>query len=69
MSPLLLDTHAVIWLFEDISLAPKAMAAIEAAHRNETPLLVSPITAVLLVPSVITERVTGLRIMVSQPGK
>ena len=45
MSPLLLDTHAVIWLFEDISLAPKAMAAIEAAHRNETPLLVSPITA------------------------
>src|ERR1700730_7016732 len=42
---LLLDTHAVIWLFEDTSLAPKAMSAIEAAYRNDTPLLVSPITA------------------------
>src|SRR3977135_1290712 len=45
MSPLLLDTHAVIWLFEDNSLAPKAMSAIEAAYRDDTPLLVSPITA------------------------
>jgi PIN domain nuclease of toxin-antitoxin system len=45
MPPLLLDTHAVIWLFEDISLAPKAMSAIEAAYRDDTPLLVSPITA------------------------
>jgi PIN domain nuclease of toxin-antitoxin system len=42
---LLLDTHAVIWLFEDMSLAPKAMSAIEAAYRDDTPLLVSPITA------------------------
>jgi PIN domain nuclease of toxin-antitoxin system len=42
---LLLDTHAVIWLFEDISLAPKAMSAIEAASRDNTSLLVSPITA------------------------
>src|SRR4051794_29142870 len=45
MSPLLLDTHAVIWLFEDLSLAPKAMSAIEAAYHSDTPLLVSPITA------------------------
>ena len=45
MSPLLLDTHALIWLFEDISLAPKAVSAIEAAYRDDTPLLVSPITA------------------------
>jgi PIN domain nuclease of toxin-antitoxin system len=45
MSPLLLDTHAVIWLFEDKSLAPKALSAIEAAYRDDTPLLVSPITA------------------------
>jgi PIN domain nuclease of toxin-antitoxin system len=45
MSPLLLDTHAVIWLFEDTSLAPKAMSAIEVAYRDGTPLLVSPISA------------------------
>src|ERR1700704_1805320 len=45
MSPLLLDTHAVIWLFEDMSLAPKALSAIEAAYRDNTPLLVSPISA------------------------
>jgi PIN domain nuclease of toxin-antitoxin system len=45
MSPLLLDTHAVIWLFEDISLAPRALSAIEAAYHDDTPLLVSPITA------------------------
>lgn len=45
MSPLLLDTHAVIWLFEDMSLAPKAMSAIEAAYRDGTSVLVSPITA------------------------
>src|ERR1700712_4839829 len=45
MPPLLLDTHAVIWLFEDMSLVPKAMSAIEAAYRDNTPLLVSPITA------------------------
>lgn len=45
MSPLLLDTHAVIWLFEDMPLAPKALSAIEGAHRDGLPLLVSPITA------------------------
>jgi PIN domain nuclease of toxin-antitoxin system len=45
MSPLLLDTHAVIWLFEDMPLAPKAMSIIEAAYRDGIPLLVSPITA------------------------
>jgi PIN domain nuclease of toxin-antitoxin system len=45
MSPLLLDTHAVIWLFEDMPLAPKAMSTIEAAYRDGIALLVSPITA------------------------
>src|SRR3954466_5527864 len=45
MPPLLLDTHAVIWLFEDMALAPNAMSAIEATYRDGTPLLVSPITA------------------------
>jgi PIN domain nuclease of toxin-antitoxin system len=45
MPPLLFDTHAVIWLFEDKSLAPKAVSAIAAAYRDGTPLLVSPITA------------------------
>ena len=45
MSPLLLDTHAVIWLFEDMPLAPKAMSAIEAAYHDDTFLLISPITA------------------------
>lgn len=45
MPPLLLDTHAVIWLFEDMSLAPTAMSVIEAVYRDDTPLLVSPITA------------------------
>jgi PIN domain nuclease of toxin-antitoxin system len=45
MSLLLLDTHAVIWLFEDMPLAPKAVSAIETAYRRVIPLLVSPITA------------------------
>src|SRR3954468_6978591 len=45
MPPLLLDTHAVIWLFEDLLLATKAMSAIEAANHDDIPLRVSPITA------------------------
>lgn len=45
MSPLLLDTHAAIWLFENMPLARAATAAIDAASRDGTPLLVSPITA------------------------
>jgi PIN domain nuclease of toxin-antitoxin system len=45
MSPLLLDTHAAIWLLENMPLARAATAAIDAASRDGTPLLVSPITA------------------------
>ena len=45
MSPLLLDTHAAIWLFEDKPLARTATDAINAAYRDDLALLVSPITA------------------------
>ncbi len=45
MSPLLLDTHAAIWLFEDKPLARAATEAINAVSREGTPLLVSPVTA------------------------
>jgi PIN domain nuclease of toxin-antitoxin system len=45
MTPLLLDTHAAIWLFEDLPLAQSATDAITAAYHDNTALLVSPITA------------------------
>ena len=45
MSPLLLDTHAAVWFFENIPLARAATDAINAASRDGRPLLVSPITA------------------------
>jgi PIN domain nuclease of toxin-antitoxin system len=45
MPPLLLDTHAAIWLFEDEPLAQTAVDAMNAAYQANTPLLVSPITA------------------------
>ena len=45
MPPLLLDTHAAIWLFEDKPLAQTAVDAMNAAYQANTPLLVSPITA------------------------
>jgi PIN domain nuclease of toxin-antitoxin system len=45
MSPLLLDTHAAIWLLEDKPLARTATDAINAAYRDDRALLVSPITA------------------------
>jgi PIN domain nuclease of toxin-antitoxin system len=45
MPPLLLDTHAAIWLFGDMPLARSATDAIDAAYQSDTALLVSPITA------------------------
>ncbi|MGH6681787.1 MAG: type II toxin-antitoxin system VapC family toxin [Bradyrhizobium sp.] len=43
--PLLLDTHAAIWITENLPLASAAMEAIEAAYQNENLIFVSPITA------------------------
>jgi PIN domain nuclease of toxin-antitoxin system len=45
MPPLLLDTHTAVWFFENIPLSRAATEAIDAAPRNGTLLLVSPITA------------------------
>lgn len=43
--PLLLDTHAAIWITENLPLTSAAMEAIEAAYRNDKLIFVSPITA------------------------
>jgi PIN domain nuclease of toxin-antitoxin system len=43
--PLLLDTHAAIWITEDKPLASEAVAAIEAAYREDSTVFVSAITA------------------------
>ena len=45
MQPLLLDTHAAIWITRNESLAPRAVAAMNAAHRAAGVVFVSPITA------------------------
>jgi PIN domain nuclease of toxin-antitoxin system len=45
MPPLLLDTHAAVWVFESVPLARAATEAINAASRDGARLLVSPITA------------------------
>jgi PIN domain nuclease of toxin-antitoxin system len=43
--PLLLDTHAAIWIVEDEPLAAEAVEAIDNAHRSGSEILVSAITA------------------------
>jgi PIN domain nuclease of toxin-antitoxin system len=43
--PLLLDTHAAIWIVEDQSLASGAADAIDAAYRADGTIFVSAITA------------------------
>jgi PIN domain nuclease of toxin-antitoxin system len=43
--PLLLDTHAAIWITEDQPLAAVAVEAINAAYRAGTAVFVSAITA------------------------
>ncbi len=45
MPPLLLDTHAAIWITEDQPLASVAVEAIDAAYRAESTVFVSAITA------------------------
>ena len=45
MQPLLLDTHAAIWITRNERLAPQAEEAVNAAHRAEGAVFVSPITA------------------------
>lgn len=44
-APLLLDTHAAIWVTEGLPLAPAATEAIGAAYRANRIILVSPVTA------------------------
>jgi len=45
VQPLLWDTCAVIWIYEKAKLAPAAIDAIAAAHRDGVPSYISPITA------------------------
>src|SRR5689334_17229864 len=45
MPPLLLDTCAAIWIYEEARLSAEAMTAIDAAYETSTPTYVSPISA------------------------
>jgi PIN domain nuclease of toxin-antitoxin system len=45
MPPLLLDTHAAIWITQDQPIMRQAAEAMHAAHRAGLPTYVSPITA------------------------
>jgi PIN domain nuclease of toxin-antitoxin system len=45
VAPLLLDTHAAIWIVEDQRIASDAKDAIEAAYRTDSAIFVSAITA------------------------
>jgi PIN domain nuclease of toxin-antitoxin system len=45
MQPLLLDTHAAIWITRNESLAPRATEALNAAHQAAGVVFVSSITA------------------------
>jgi PIN domain nuclease of toxin-antitoxin system len=45
MQPLLLDTHAAIWITRNEQLAPRATQAMNAAHQAAGIVFVSPITA------------------------
>ena len=45
MQPLLWDTCAVIWIYEQARLAQSALDAMSAAHRDGIPSYVSAITA------------------------
>jgi len=44
-SPLLLDTHAAIWIVEEQPIASAALSAIDAAYQAGNAVLVSAITA------------------------
>lgn len=45
MQPLLLDTHAAIWITRNEPLAPRATEAVNAAHQAAGTVFVSAITA------------------------
>jgi PIN domain nuclease of toxin-antitoxin system len=45
MQPLLLDTHAAIWITRNEALAPRAAEAVNAAYQAAGIVFVSPITA------------------------
>jgi PIN domain nuclease of toxin-antitoxin system len=45
LPPLLLDTHAAVWITEDQPLATGAVEAIDAAYRSGSTVFVSAITA------------------------
>jgi PIN domain nuclease of toxin-antitoxin system len=45
MPPLLLDTHAAIWMMRNEPLARAAQEAIDAASRSSTTVWISPVTA------------------------
>jgi PIN domain nuclease of toxin-antitoxin system len=45
LPPLLLDTHAAIWITEDQPLAKGAIEAVDAAYRAGSTVFVSAITA------------------------
>jgi len=44
-SPLLLDTHAAIWITEDQAIAASAVQAIDTAYRKGNTIFVSAISA------------------------
>ena len=45
MQPLLLDTHAAIWIVRNEKLAPRAVEAINTSHQEAGMVFVSAITA------------------------
>ena len=45
MQPLLLDTHAAIWIVRNEKLAPRAIEAMNATHQGAGTVFVSAITA------------------------
>jgi PIN domain nuclease of toxin-antitoxin system len=44
-APLLLDTHAAVWITEGLPLATTASEAIDVAHRAGRTIFISPISA------------------------
>jgi len=45
MTPLLLDTHAAVWISQNEELAEPAIRALDNAEDEGVPVLISPITA------------------------
>jgi PIN domain nuclease of toxin-antitoxin system len=75
MQPLLLDTHAALWITRNERIAPAAEEAVNAAHQADGIVLVSPITAWEIGLLVARQRLTLLmtperwfRRLLDQPG-